>query len=104
MEFFGESLMEQPLKQFVFVHLIDPSGKILAQAEYEQGPVVPAPSLLAKAGEIWRNSVQFSDSQLRGATRIAIGIREPPLTFLRPDRDSGNNGLMLLIPRELRRR
>ena len=106
MELFWESLAEQRLKYFVFVHLIDPSGKMLAQADYEQAPGARTAPRLAKAGQIWRDKVQLSADQLKGATGIAFGIWEPPGTFLPPDRgdrDWDNRRLILPVPRVLHR-
>ena len=106
MELFWESLAEQRLKYFVFVHLIDPSGKMLAQADYPQVPGARTAPHLAKAGEIWRDSVQLSPDQLKGATGIAFGIWEPPGTFLAPDRgdrDWDNRRLILPVPLGSRR-
>jgi hypothetical protein len=105
MELFWESLAEQPLKYFVFVHLIDPSGKMLAQADYEQAPGARTAPRLAKAGEIWRDVVPLSGDQLRGVTGIAFGIWEPPGAFLIPDhgeRDWDNRRLVLRVPRDSR--
>jgi hypothetical protein len=105
MELFWESLVEQPLKYLVFVHVIDPSGKILAQADYEQGPGARTSPRLAKAGEIWRDIVPLSADQLKGATGIGFGIWEPPGTFLAPDRgdrDWGGRRLILRVPGNLR--
>jgi hypothetical protein len=104
MELFWESLGEQPLKYLVFVHVIDPSGKILAQADYEQAPGARTAPRLAKAGEIWRDIVPLSADQLRGATGVAFGIWEPPGTFLtadRGDRDWDNRRLILRVPGDL---
>jgi hypothetical protein len=101
MELVWESLAEQPLKYFIFVHLIDQSGKILGQADYEQVPGASASPPLAKAGEIWRDRVPLSGAQLKGVTRIAFGIWEPHVIFLNPDRgerDSDNRRLILRIP------
>jgi hypothetical protein len=42
MELFWQSLAEQPLKYVVFVHLIDQSGKILGQVDYNQYNQAPA--------------------------------------------------------------
>jgi hypothetical protein len=101
MELFWESLVEQPLKYFVFVHLIDQHGKLLAQADYEQSPGARTAPRLAKAGEIWRDIVPLSGDQLRGATGIAFGIWEPPGTFLAPDRgdrDWDSRRLILPVP------
>jgi hypothetical protein len=106
MQLFWESLAEQSLKYFVFVHLIDQSGKILAQADYEQGPGARTAPRMAKAGEIWRDTVQLSADQLKGATGIAFGIWEPPGTFLAPDRgdrDWDDRRFILTVPRDLRR-
>ncbi len=106
MELFWESLAEQPLRYFVFVHLIDQSGKILAQADYEQVPGARASPRMAQAGQIWRDTVPLSGDKLRGATGIAFGIWEPPQTFLPPDRgdrDWDNRRLILSVPRDLRR-
>jgi len=104
MELFWESLAEQPLKYFVFVHIIDQSGKMLAQADYEQAPGARTAPRLAKASEIWRDVTQLSSDQLRGATGIAIGIFEPPETFLtadRGDRDWDNRRLILRLSRDM---
>jgi len=104
MELFWESLGEQPLKYFVFVHLIDRSGKTLAQADYEQGPGARTAPHLAKAGELWRDIVPLSKDQLKGATGIAFGIWEPPETFLLPDRgerDWDGRRLILGVPKDL---
>jgi hypothetical protein len=106
MELFWESLAEQPLKYFVFVHLIDQSGKMLGQADYEQAPAARTAPRLAKAGEFWRDSVQLSAAQLKGATGIAFGIWEPPGTFLPPDRgdrDWDNRRLILPVPQDVHR-
>src|ERR1039457_5645739 len=106
MELFWESLAEQPLKYFVFVHLIDQSGKILAQADYEQAPGARTSPRLAEAGQIWRDTVQLSSDQLRGATGIAFGIWEPPQTSLMPDRgdrDWDGRRLILPVPPDLHR-
>ncbi|MGB7759996.1 MAG: hypothetical protein WBL61_09215 [Bryobacteraceae bacterium] len=105
-ELFWESLAEQPLKYFVFVHLVDPSGKMLTQADYEQSPGARTAPRLAKAGEVWRDSVQLSADQLKGVTGIAFGIWEPPGTFLPPDRgdrDWDNRRLILPVPQDLHR-
>ncbi len=104
MELFWESLVEQPLKYIVFVHLIDRHGKILAQADYEQGPGARTAPRLAKAGEIWRDIVPLSGEKLRGATGIAFGIWDPPGTFLTPDRgdrDWDGRRLILPVPRDV---
>jgi hypothetical protein len=106
MELLWESLAEQPLKYFVFVHLIDPNGKMLAQADYEQSPSARAAPRIAKAGEVWRDRVQLSADQLKGVTGIAFGLWEPPRTFLIPDRgnrDWDNRRLILPVPRDWRR-
>ena len=106
MELFWESLAEQPLKYLVFVHLIDQGGKLLAQADHEQVPGARTAPRLAKAGEIWRDSVQLSPDQLKSVTRIAFGIWEPPGTFLpadRGDRDWDNRRLILPVPSDWRR-
>lgn len=106
MELFWQSLADQPLKFFVFVHVIDSSGKMLAQADYEQAPGARTAPRLAKAGENWRDTVQLSAVQLRGATGIAFGIWEPPGTFLLPqrgDRDWDGRRLILPIPHSVRR-
>jgi len=100
-----ESLVEQPLKYFVFVHLIDQSGKILAQADYEQSPGARTAPRLAKAGELWRDTVPLSLEQLKGVNGIAFGIWEPPGTFLAPDRgdrDWDGRRLILSVPPDLR--
>jgi hypothetical protein len=105
MDLFWESLVEQPLKYFIFVHLIDRTGKILAQADYEQGPGARTTPRLAKAGEIWRDTVPLSPEQLKGVDGIAFGIWEPPGTFLAPDRgdrDWDGRRLILDLPRDLR--
>ena len=106
MELIWESLSEQRLKYFVFVHLIDQGGKTLAQADHEQVPGARTAPRLAKAGEIWRDSVQLSPDQLKSVTRIAFGIWEPPGTFLAPDRgdrDWDNRRLILPVPSDWRR-
>jgi hypothetical protein len=105
MELVWESLAEQPLKYFVFVHLIDPSGKMLAQADYEQAPGARTTPRVAKAGEIWRDIVPLSADRLKGASGIGFGIWEPPGTFLAPDRgdrDWDNQRLILRVPRDSR--
>lgn len=104
MELFWESLAEQPLKYFVFVHLIDPSGKILAQRDYEQAPGARSTPHTAKAGETWHDTVQLSGNQLKGASGIALGIWDPPQTILTPDRgrrDWDNRRLILPVPQNL---
>jgi hypothetical protein len=103
MELIWESLGEQPLKYSVFVHLIDPRGKMLAQADYEQSSSARTPQRLVKAGEIWGDTVLLSADQLKGVTGIAFGIWEPPGTFLTPDRgnrDWENRRLILRVPRD----
>ena len=105
MELFWQSLVEQPLKYFVFVHAIDQHGKILTQADYEQSPGARTAPRLAKAGEIWRDIVPLSGDQLKGAAGIAFGIWEPPGTFLtadRGERDWENRRLILRVPENLR--
>ena len=105
MELFWQSLAEQPLKYVVFVHLIDQSNKMLGQADYNQSNQVPgglAAPRMAKTGETWRDVVQLSSDKLKGVTGIAIGILEPPGTFLRVDRgnrDWDNRRLILPVPR-----
>ena len=104
MQLFWENLVEQPLKYFVFVHLIDQGGKMLAQADYEQSPGARTAPRMTKAGEVWRDSVQLSAAQLKGVTGIAFGIWEPPGTFLPPDRgyrDWDNRRLIVPVPRVL---
>jgi len=104
MELDWQSLSEQPLKYFVFVHLIDQSGRIVAQADHEQAPRAGEAAFVAKAGENWRDVIQLSRSQLKGVTRIALGIWEPPATFLtadRGDRDWDNRRLILLLARQI---
>ena len=106
MELFWESLAEQRLKYFVFVHLIDQGGKMLAQADHEQAPGARTAPHLAKAGEVWRDIVQLSPDQLKSVTRIAFGVWEPPGTFLRADRgdrDWDNRRLILPVPSDWRR-
>jgi hypothetical protein len=90
----------------VFVHLIDHGGRMLAQADYEQAPGARTAPRLAGAGEVWRDIVQLSPDQLKGATGIAFGIWEPPGTFLRADRgdrDWDNRRLILPVPRNFQR-
>lgn len=102
MELDWESLAEQPLKYMVFVHLIDQNDKLLAQADHEQFVGALTAPRVAKAGENWRDAVQLSRDQLQGVTRIALGIWEPPRTFLtadRGDRDWDNRRLILPVPR-----
>jgi hypothetical protein len=68
MELFWQSLAEQPLKYVVFVHLIDQSGKILGQVDYNQYNQAPGGRALprmAKTGETWRDVVQLSSDKLR---------------------------------------
>lgn len=104
MELVWESLAEQPLKYFVFVHLIDRTGKMLAQADYEQSPGGRTAPRMAKAGETWRDTVPLSSEQLKGVSGIAFGIWEPPGTFLAPDRgdrDWDGRRLILSVPRDL---
>jgi len=41
---------------------------------------------MAKTGETWRDVVQLSSDKIGGRNRIAIGLLEPPGTFLTVDR------------------
>jgi hypothetical protein len=96
-----QTLEGQPLKYLVFVHLIDQSGKLLAQADHEQAAGALTAPHVAKAGENWRDVVQLSHDQLKGVTRIALGIWEPPKTFFtadKGDRDWDNRRLILPAP------
>jgi hypothetical protein len=102
MEFDWQSLAEQPLKYMVFVHLLDESGKMVAQGDHEQAPGARTAPRLVKAGEKWRSAVQLSRKQLMGVTKIGLGIWEPLGTFFladRGDRDWDNRRLILPVPR-----
>jgi hypothetical protein len=96
-----QSLKDQPLMYQVFVHLIDQSGKLLGQADHDQFAGARTAPHVANGGENWRDVVQLSRDQLNGVTRIALGIWEPPSTFLtadRGDRDWDNRRLILPAP------
>jgi hypothetical protein len=106
MELDWQSLAEQPLKYSVFVHLLDPTGKMIAQADHEQAPGALTAPRVVKAGENWRSSVQLSRKQLMGVTKIGVGIWEAPGTFFladRGDRDWDNRRLILPVPKEVSR-
>ncbi len=101
LELYWQSVAEQPLKYFIFVHLIDQSGKMLRQADYEQSPGARAAPRIAHAGEIWRDLIELSHDQLQDVTGVGVGIFEPPATFLmadKGDRDWENRRLVFPLP------
>jgi len=94
------------LKYILFVHLLDQSGRIVAQADHEQVPGALTVPYVAKARENWRDVVRLSRSQLKGVTRIALGILELPGTFVtadRGERDWDNRRLIVPVSKELSR-
>jgi hypothetical protein len=107
MELLWQSLVNQPLTYTVFIHLMDQSGDVVAQADHDQVPGVQTAPRVAEAGEKWRDVVQLSPNQLKGVTRIGLGLWKPPAAFLTAEggnRDWDNRRLILPAPKEWSRR
>ncbi|ODG99011.1 hypothetical protein A4S05_06655 [Nostoc sp. KVJ20] len=81
-ELVWQSLKDQPLKYFNFVHILDASQNIISQADYEQDD---AKNMVTK-GTIWHDTVKIKANQLNGAKAIGLGIYLPQSTLLVTDR------------------
>ncbi len=81
-ELVWQSLKDQPLKYFNFIHILDASQNIISQADYEQDD---AKKMVTK-GTIWHDTVKIKANQLNGAKAIGLGIYLPPSTLLITDR------------------
>ncbi|MEH2099534.1 MAG: hypothetical protein V7K76_07140 [Nostoc sp.] len=93
-ELVWQSLKDQPLKYLNFVHILDASKNIIAQADYEQDSA----KRVVNKGTLWHDIVKIKTSKLNGAKAIGLGIYLPPSTLLVTDHgpsDWNKNRLLL---------
>ena len=81
-ELVWQSLKDQPLKYLNFVHILDASKNIIAQADYEQD----TGKRIVNKGTLWHDIVKIQANKLNGAKAIGFGIYSPSSTFLVTDR------------------
>jgi hypothetical protein len=92
-----QSITTEQLNYAVAVHMVDPSGKILAGADYPQDTA----HTTVPEGTIWRDVVKIPASKLNGATTIAIGLYQVAtgnVPIDRGPRDWGNRRLLIPLP------
>lgn len=89
-----KSAKDQQLKYTDFVHIVDGSGRILAQADYVQDA---AKRIVAK-GTIWHDVVKIPEAKLVDAEAVGLGVYLPPDEFLVADHGPRDwDGRRLLI-------
>jgi len=92
-ELVWQSLKDQPLKYLNFVHILDASKNIIAQADYEQDNA----KKVVNKGTIWHDVVKIPLEKLKGVQEIGLGLYMPnerPLTIDRGLRDWDNRRLI----------
>jgi uncharacterized membrane protein len=94
-----QSLIAQQLAYSVAVHVVDRNGTILAQEDY------PQDGSLVRSGQTWSDTIYIPQSELKGASAVAIGIFTAKdnrlMSVNRGPRDWGDHRLVIQLPPSL---
>jgi peptidoglycan/LPS O-acetylase OafA/YrhL len=98
LRFVWESCQVQAANQFIAVHLVDPTGKILHGADY----VRKLREATVRAGAVWEENVDLPQTLLAGVTHIGICItpdaRANPMPVAGGPSDWNGRRLLLALP------